>query len=135
MISPGICELSKIFVASGDSRMVETIGFHAGRYWPLEAALWDLLGKLAGLPVATLFGGSLDRLPAYASTGELKPPQERADVATEKPRRRTGLIADRKGRRVLVERAARTDSDEDKPPPRKPPSAYKGKRDRAPKDR
>src|SRR5687768_3190858 len=23
-------------------RALETIAFHAGRYWPLEAALWDL---------------------------------------------------------------------------------------------
>src|SRR5438094_4463262 len=23
-------------------RAIETIGFHAGRYWPLEAALWDI---------------------------------------------------------------------------------------------
>lgn len=62
-------------------RTLETISFHAGRYWPLEAALWDLIGKVAGLPVATLFGGAVDRLPAYASTGELKPPAERAETA------------------------------------------------------
>ncbi len=62
-------------------RTLETISFHAGRYWPLEAALWDLLGKVAGLPVATLFGGTLDRIPAYASSGERKPPAERAESA------------------------------------------------------
>ena len=55
-------------------RTLETISFHAGRYWPLEAALWDVVGQVAGLPVATLFGGSTDALPAYASFGELKPP-------------------------------------------------------------
>ena len=38
-------------------RVLETIDFHAGRYWPLEAALWDIAGQVAGLPVATLFGG------------------------------------------------------------------------------
>ncbi len=79
----------------------------------------------------TAAAGADFQLPVREDEAE---PQERADVATEKPRRRTGLIADRKGRRVLVERAARTDGDEDKPSPRKPPSAYKGKRDRAPKD-
>lgn len=31
-------------------RRIETINFHRGRYWPLEAALWDILGKVAGLP-------------------------------------------------------------------------------------
>src|SRR3954447_15789144 len=62
-------------------RAIETIGFHAGRYWLLEVALWDLLGKAAGPPVATLFGGGVDRIPAYASTGELKPPEQRAESA------------------------------------------------------
>lgn len=62
-------------------RTLESIHLHGGRYWPLEVALWDLLGKVAGLPVATLLGGAADRLPAYASTGELKGPQERADSA------------------------------------------------------
>ena len=45
-------------------RVLETIDFHAGRYWPLEAALWDIAGQVAGLPVATLFGGATDGIPA-----------------------------------------------------------------------
>ena len=53
-------------------RTLETISFHAGRFWPLEAALWDIVGKVAGLPVATLFGGARDSLPAYASFGGLR---------------------------------------------------------------
>ena len=39
-------------------RTLEAISFHAGRFWPLEAALWDIVGKVAGLPVAALFGGA-----------------------------------------------------------------------------
>ncbi len=62
-------------------RALETIDFHAGRYWPLEVALWDIAGKVAGLPVATLFGGALDGIPAYASCGSLVPAQERAERA------------------------------------------------------
>jgi L-alanine-DL-glutamate epimerase-like enolase superfamily enzyme len=62
-------------------RVLETISFHAGRYWPLEAALWDIIGQVCGRPVANLFGGFTDRLPAYASCGELKPPDERAESA------------------------------------------------------
>ena len=61
--------------------VLETITFHAGRYWPLEAALWDLAGKAAGRPVAELLGGQLTRIPAYASTGEQRSPGERADSA------------------------------------------------------
>jgi L-alanine-DL-glutamate epimerase-like enolase superfamily enzyme len=62
-------------------KVIETIGFHAGRYWPLEAALWDIIGQACGQPVATLFGGAVSRLPAYASFGELKSPAERVDAA------------------------------------------------------
>ena len=58
---------------------IETIGFHDGRYWPLEAALWDIAGQLSGQPVAVLFGGARASLPAYASFGELKSPAERAE--------------------------------------------------------
>ncbi|TME54084.1 MAG: mandelate racemase/muconate lactonizing enzyme family protein, partial [Chloroflexi bacterium] len=62
-------------------RALETISFHAGRYWPLEAALWDIVGQVTGQPVSVLFGGALDALPAYASTGEVKAPNERAESA------------------------------------------------------
>jgi D-galactarolactone cycloisomerase len=63
------------------ARTLETISFHAGRYWPLEAALWDLAGQVLGAPVAGLLGGATDRLPVYASLGELRAPQQRADDA------------------------------------------------------
>ena len=62
-------------------RVLETIDFHAGRYWPIEVALWDIVGQVAGLPVATLFGGSSDALPVYASCGMLLPAAERAESA------------------------------------------------------
>ena len=61
-------------------RVLETIDFHAGRYWPLEVALWDIVGQVAGLPVATLFGGALDGIPAYASCGVLLPASARAEA-------------------------------------------------------
>ena len=61
--------------------VLETITFHAGRYWPLEAALWDLAGKAAGKTAAELLGRQLDRVAAYASTGEQRSPAERAESA------------------------------------------------------
>src|SRR3954468_3603638 len=64
-------------------RAIETIDFHAGRYWPLEAALWDIVGKVANLPVATLFGGATDGIPAYASCGMLLAPEDRAQSALQ----------------------------------------------------
>jgi D-galactarolactone cycloisomerase len=62
-------------------RVLESIDFHAGRYWPLEVALWDIAGIVAGLPVATLLGGATDGIPAYASCGTLLPAAERAESA------------------------------------------------------
>lgn len=67
------------FAITRHVRALETISFHAGRYWPLEVALWDIIGKATGVPVATLFGGARDALPAYASTGRLLPVGERVE--------------------------------------------------------
>ena len=63
------------------ARVLETIAFHAARYWPLEAALWDLAGKAEGVPAAQLLGGAKNGLPAYASTGDLREPGARAESA------------------------------------------------------
>jgi L-alanine-DL-glutamate epimerase-like enolase superfamily enzyme len=81
-------------------RTIETIGFHAGRYWPLEAALWDIIGKVTGQPAAVLFGGARDRLPAYASFGEARTPQARAEAA---------LAAESAGFKAFKIRIDRTD--------------------------
>ncbi|WP_329059413.1 mandelate racemase/muconate lactonizing enzyme family protein [Amycolatopsis sp. NBC_01480] len=62
-------------------KAIETANFHGGSYWPLEVALWDLIGKVAGLRVATLFGNAARSVPVYASTAELKPPAERVESA------------------------------------------------------
>jgi L-alanine-DL-glutamate epimerase-like enolase superfamily enzyme len=63
------------------ARTLETIAFHVGRCWPVEAALWDLAGKALGQPVARLLGGARDGLPAYASWGERREPASRAEDA------------------------------------------------------
>ena len=82
----GFCGYADLFIGRDPLRIarhvraLETIAFHAGRYWPLEAALWDIAGKATGQPVATLFGGALTELPCYASFGEARAPAERADA-------------------------------------------------------
>lgn len=63
------------------ARVLEAVSFHAARYWPLEAALWDLLGQACGEPVAALLGGACSELPAYASWGELRDPARRVEDA------------------------------------------------------
>ncbi len=45
----------------------------------VEICLWDLLGRLAGMPVARLWGGFADRVKAYCSTAELRRPEERVE--------------------------------------------------------
>jgi D-galactarolactone cycloisomerase len=62
-------------------RTLETVSFHGGRYWPLEAALWDLFGQVCGEPVANLLGGFASEIPAYASWGELRDPDQRGEDA------------------------------------------------------
>ncbi len=63
--------------------------YHCGNYWcrvglgtavlnGIEAALWDLKGRLLGQPVHALLGGCQhDRLPCYATGGPSNYPRER----------------------------------------------------------
>jgi L-alanine-DL-glutamate epimerase-like enolase superfamily enzyme len=62
-------------------RVLNNISFHWGRCWPLDIALWDLAGKIAGQPCWKLIGGLSDRVRAYASSGTLRGPSELADAA------------------------------------------------------
>jgi L-alanine-DL-glutamate epimerase-like enolase superfamily enzyme len=45
----------------------ETIDFHGGRPWPVEVAVWDLVGRALDIPCWRLLGGRSERLLAYAS--------------------------------------------------------------------
>jgi D-galactarolactone cycloisomerase len=56
----------------------ETVDFHGGRPWTAEVAVWDLVGRALGQPLWRLLGGRSESLLAYASTGELVEPEERA---------------------------------------------------------
>ncbi|HEY8491977.1 MAG TPA: mandelate racemase/muconate lactonizing enzyme family protein [Dehalococcoidia bacterium] len=58
---------------------LRSLAFLTGRPWPVELALWDIMGKALGQPVYRLLGGYRDRIPAYASTGELRPAAQRRD--------------------------------------------------------
>jgi L-alanine-DL-glutamate epimerase-like enolase superfamily enzyme len=49
--------------------------------WFVELALWDVLGKTAGLPVYKLLGNVRDEIPVYADTGQNLAPARRADDA------------------------------------------------------
>jgi L-alanine-DL-glutamate epimerase-like enolase superfamily enzyme len=64
-------------------RIVENLSFHYGRCWPLDVALRDLLGKIAGQPCWRLLGAASPRLRVYASLGT---PREPADLAAQAER-------------------------------------------------
>jgi L-alanine-DL-glutamate epimerase-like enolase superfamily enzyme len=62
-------------------QILDTLQFHYGRMWPLEVALWDLMGQITGQPLWRMLGGRSRRVRLYASTGERKVAQERAESA------------------------------------------------------
>jgi L-alanine-DL-glutamate epimerase-like enolase superfamily enzyme len=62
-------------------RILNNIGFHWGRCWPLDIALWDLAGKITGQPCWKLLGGLSGSVRAYASSGTLRSPVALADAA------------------------------------------------------
>lgn len=45
----------------------------------IEGALWDILGKLAGLPVAAMWGLYAESVLAYCATAEVRAPEARVD--------------------------------------------------------
>jgi len=49
--------------------------------WGIELALWDLIGKSAGLPVSRMWGRFTDKVLGYASTIEIRPLEQRAEDA------------------------------------------------------
>jgi L-alanine-DL-glutamate epimerase-like enolase superfamily enzyme len=69
------------FAIERHAQVLANIDFHYGRCWPLDLALWDLMGKLAGQPCWRLLGGASGRVRAYASSGVLRDPAAMANAA------------------------------------------------------
>lgn len=62
-------------------QIIDNISFHAGRCWPLDIALWDLIGKIKQKPIYQLLGAKTDRILAYASLGTHSSPEETVQKA------------------------------------------------------
>ena len=52
-------------------------------YGPFDIALWDIAGKVAGLPLYKLLGHYREKVPTYVSSMFLDTPQDYADQAAE----------------------------------------------------
>lgn len=60
-------------------QVLDNLQFHYGRMWPLEIALWDLMGQVRGQPLWRLLGGANRRVRLYASTGARLPLEARVE--------------------------------------------------------
>jgi D-galactarolactone cycloisomerase len=69
------------FAIARHVQILDNLQFHYGRMWPLEVALWDLMGEITGQPLWKLLGGGSGRVPLYASCGERQPAAQRAGSA------------------------------------------------------
>ena len=72
---PGFCGHESLFVGwdpcdiERHVRIIDNLQFHYGRMWPLEVALWDLMGAIRGQPLWKMLGGQNPSVRVYASTG------------------------------------------------------------------
>jgi D-galactarolactone cycloisomerase len=60
--------------------VLDNLQFHYGRMWPLEVALWDVIGQINGQPLWHLLGGSSPQVSLYASTGQRMSIEERVEA-------------------------------------------------------
>lgn len=85
------------------SAVLDNIGFHAGRPWPLDIAIWDLAGKIRGEPCWKMMGGRSNRVRAYASSGVHRKPDEMARMARHVVERGFPALKIRFGRTRLAD--------------------------------
>jgi len=83
-------EVAGLFLMGQDPFAIEqhvanlrSMAFFVGRPWPLEIALWDIIGKATGQPIYKVLGGGSEKIKAYASTGELRGLEARVESAQQ----------------------------------------------------
>jgi L-alanine-DL-glutamate epimerase-like enolase superfamily enzyme len=83
LLGPYLIGLDPTDIATARQRVREASYLGWRNYW-IEAAFWDIKGKVEGKPVWALLGGQeAGRAPVYASTGEVHPPEQRAEEVLE----------------------------------------------------
>jgi L-alanine-DL-glutamate epimerase-like enolase superfamily enzyme len=79
LLGPYLIGLDPTDIETGRQRIREASYLGWRNFW-LEAAFWDIRGKVEGKPLWQLLGGKeVDRVEVYASTGEVHPPERRAE--------------------------------------------------------
>lgn len=79
LIGPYLIGLDPTDIPTVNQRLREVSYLGWRNFW-MEAALWDIRGKVEHKPVYALLGGEqAGRAPVYASTGEIHPPEQRAE--------------------------------------------------------
>ena len=79
LLGPYLIGLDPTDIATGRQRIREASFLGWRNYW-LEAAFWDILGKVQGKPLWALLGGKeAGRAPVYASNGEIHPSKQRIE--------------------------------------------------------
>ena len=83
LLGPYLIGLDPVDIPTVRQRIREASFLGWRNYW-LEAAFWDIKGKVEGKPVWALLGGrEAGRVNVYASTGEVHPPARRAEEVLE----------------------------------------------------
>jgi len=79
LLGPYIIGLDPSDIDTARQRLREASYLGWRNYW-IEAAFWDILGKVKGKPVWELLGGKeISEVDVYASTGEIHPAEERIE--------------------------------------------------------
>ncbi len=79
LLGPYLIGLDPTDITTARQRIRETSYLGWRNYW-IEAAFWDIYGKIEGKPLWALLGGQEGgRAEVYASTGEVHPPEKRVD--------------------------------------------------------
>jgi D-galactarolactone cycloisomerase len=79
LLGPYLIGLDPTDISTARQRIREASYLGWRNYW-IEAAFWDIRGKVEGKPVWALLGGpEAGRAEVYASTGEVHPPEQRAE--------------------------------------------------------
>lgn len=78
LIAPYLIDVDALDLDLIQQRLRE-VGYLGVRAHWIEPAFWDIKGKIENKPVYSLLGGKAEKVPLYASTGQVKLPEERVE--------------------------------------------------------